>query len=175
MGSIEAEILNLARQAVEHHVRTGESLSPPANLPADLTAPGAVFVSLRVGKTLRGCIGTLAVTKPTLSEEVIANAIAAAVSDPRFPPVTAAELRTLSYEVDILGPLAPVTGQEELNPEQYGVVVESGKRRGVLLPAIEGVTSAVQQVAIACAKAGIDPDEPVTLYRFTVRRFKEAS
>jgi AmmeMemoRadiSam system protein A len=172
---MEAHILRLARQAVEHYVRTGEFLSPPPNPPPGLSEPGAAFVSLRVGGTLRGCIGTLGATKPTLTEEIIANAVAAALSDPRFPPVSVAELPALSYEVDIVGPLAPVAGEAELDPDRYGVVVECGRRRGVLLPAIEGVTSTEQQVAIARAKAAITPDEPVTLYRFTVRRFKEES
>jgi len=173
MEGAEAEILSLARRAVEHYVRTGAFLPPPSDLPVRLKDAGAAFVSLRLDKTLRGCIGTLVPTKPTLAEEIIANAVAAAVSDPRFPPVTVDELPTLSYEVDILGPLVSVRGEDELDPERYGVVVESGKRRGVLLPALEGVTSREQQVAIAMTKAGIDPDEPVTFYRFTVTRFRE--
>jgi len=170
---METHILNLARQAVEHYVLTGTLLSPPNDLPGELSNPGPVFVSLRLGKSLRGCIGTLVATKPTLAEEIIANAVAAAVSDPRFPSVTAPEFPALSYEVDLVGPLKAVTGEDELDPERYGVVVESGERRGVLLPAIEGVTSTEQQVAIARTKAGINPDEPVTLYRFTVLRFRE--
>jgi len=170
---MESEILNLARQAVEHYVQTGELLPASPHLPAGLREPGAAFVTLRVGKSLRGCIGTLRATKPTLAEEVVANAVAAAVSDPRFPPVIPDDLPVLSYEVDIVGPLKSVTGEDELDPERYGVVVESGDQRGVLLPGIEGVTSPEQQVAIARIKARIAPDEPVTLYRFTVLRFKE--
>lgn len=167
------QILSLARQAVEHYVRTGAFLPRPNELPGELSDPSPVFVSLRIGETLRGCIGTLAATRPTLAEEIIANAVAAAVNDPRFSPVTVSELPALSYEVDIVGPLERVRGEEELDPDRYGVVVESDKRRGVLLPAIEGVTSTAQQVSIARAKAGIAPDEPVTLYRFTVLRFRE--
>jgi AmmeMemoRadiSam system protein A len=170
---MESEILNLARQAVEHYVQTGEFLPASLHLPAGLREPGAAFVTLRVGKSLRGCIGTLRATKPTLAEEVVANAVAAAVNDPRFPPVIPADLPVLSYEVAIVGPLKSVTGEDQLDPERYGVVVESGDQRGVLLPGIEGVMSPEQQVAIARIKAGIAPDEPVTLYRFTVLRFKE--
>ncbi len=173
MRSMESEILSLARQAVEHYVQTGEFLPASLHLPAGLREPGAAFVTLRVGKSLRGCIGTLRATKPTLAEEVVANAVAAAVNDPRFPPVIPADLPVLSYEVAIVGPLKSVTGEDQLDPERYGVVVESGDQRGVLLPAIEGVTSPEQQVAIARIKGGITPDELVTLYRFTVLRFKE--
>lgn len=172
---METQILSLARQAVEHYVRTRTFLHPPTPLPGELSAPSPAFVSLRVGETLRGCIGTLVATKPTLAEEIIANAVAAAVNDPRFPLVTPRELPFLSYEVDIVGPLVPIASEDELDPERYGVVVESGRRRGVLLPALEGVTTTVQQIAIARSKAGIGPDEPVTLYRFTVQRFREKS
>ncbi|MBI2861237.1 MAG: AMMECR1 domain-containing protein, partial [Chloroflexi bacterium] len=51
------------------------------------------------------------------------------------------------------------------------VVVEAGWRRGVLLPDIEGVETVAQQLAIACAKAGIRPGEPIKVYRFDVERF----
>lgn len=173
MDPLGTEALRLARQAVEQHVLTQVLLTPPDNPAARLKEPGAAFVTLRVGKTLRGCIGTLHPIKPTLANEIIANAVAAATSDPRFPPVAAEELAGLFYEVDIMGPLEAANGEVDLDPEQYGVVVEAGSRRGVLLPAIEGVTSARQQVAIARAKALIRPNEAVTLYRFIVTRFRE--
>lgn len=174
MDAVGSQALWLARQAVEHYVRTQDLLAPPDDPPPPLKERGAAFVTLRVGKALRGCIGTLGPTKPTLANEIIANAVAAASSDPRFPPVAASELRVLLYEVDIVGALEAVAEEGDLDPEQYGVVVEAGGRRGVLLPAIEGVTSARQQVAIAKAKALIRPSEAVTLYRFTVTRFREA-
>lgn len=167
------QALWLARQAVEHYVRTQLLLTPPDDPPALLKERGAAFVTLRVGKALRGCIGTLGPTKPTLANEIVANAVAAATSDPRFPPVAADELARLLYEVDIVGTLEPIAGEKDLDPEQYGVVVEAGSRRGVLLPAIEDVTSARQQVAIARSKALIRPHDAVTLYRFTVTRFRE--
>ena len=158
---------------MEQYVRHRDLLTPPTDPPPLLKDPGAAFVTLRLGKALRGCIGTLGPTKPTLAHEIIANAVAAASSDPRFPPVAPSELAVLLYEVDILGALEPIPDEGHLDPDQYGVVVQAGERRGVLLPAIEGVTSARQQVAIARAKAMIRPDQTVTLYRFTVTRFRE--
>src|SRR3990170_3630601 len=157
------DILWLARQAVEHYVRHGDLLAPPTSPPPLLKDPGAAFVTLRLGQALRGCIGTLGPTKPTLADEIITNAVAAASSDPRFPPVQAKELAVLLYEVDILGVLEPI-------PD----VVQAGQRRGVLRPAIEGVTSPRQQVTIARSKALIRQDQAVTLYRFTVTRFRDA-
>lgn len=170
---MRTQTLDLARGAVEHYVRTGILLAPPLGLPAELSDPGAAFVTLRTGEALRGCIGTLAATRPTLAEEIIANAVAAAMKDPRFPPVTAVELPSLTYEVDILSSLAPVVKDHDLDPAQYGVVVESEGRRGVLLPAIPEIVSTHQQLTIARTKAGIGAGEPVMLYRFTVRRFRE--
>ena len=173
MDFVGAHALWLARQAVEHYVRNGDLLTPPADPPPLLQDPGAAFVSLRLETALRGCIGTLGPTKPTLAHEIIANAVAAATSDPRFAPVAPVELSGLLYEVDIVGALETIDGEGDLDPDRYGVVVEAGSRRGVLLPAIEGVTFARQQVAIARAKASIQPNETVTLYRFTVVRFRE--
>jgi AmmeMemoRadiSam system protein A len=165
--------LGLARLAVERYVRTREVIASPRELPSEIAVPGAAFVTLRIGRELRGCIGNLAPIRATLAEEIISNAISAATSDPRFPPVRADELPALNYEVDILSPLEPVGDEAGLDPERYGVVVEAGGRRGVLLPAIEGITTVAQQVSIAREKAGIAPNEPIHLSRFTVTRFRE--
>ena len=165
--------LELARQAVERYVQDREVIAPPGELPPELSEPKGAFVTLRIKRELRGCIGTLSPTRANLAEEIIANAISAATADPRFPPLGADELPDLNYEVDILSPLEPISGEADLDPEQYGVVAEAGGRRGVLLPAIEGVTTVAKQVAIARQKAGIAPDEALRLFRFTVTRFRE--
>src|SRR3989304_5500185 len=97
------QALALARQAVEHYVWGWGLLPPPPESPPLLNEPGAAFVTLRLGQALRGCIGTLGPTKPTLADEIITNAVAAASSDPRFPPVQAKELAVLLYEVGTPG------------------------------------------------------------------------
>lgn len=168
-----ALMVELARVAVECYVRTREIIAPPAVLPPEMAEPGAVFVTLSIRRELRGCIGTLSPTRANLAHEIIANAIAAATGDPRFPPVRPNELLVLNYEVDILSPLEPVSVEAELDPERYGVVVEAGGRRGVLLPGLGGITTISKQVAIAREKAGISPNEAVRLARFTVTRFRE--
>ena len=167
--------VDLARLAVEPYIRTGTIIAPPSDLPLEMAERGAAFVTLRIRQDLRGCIGTLSPTKANLAEEIIANAILAATRDPRFPPVRPHELPRLNYEVDILSPLEAIAGEDELDPERYGVVVEAMERRGVLLPAIEGVTTVALQVSIAREKAGIPPAEEIRLSRFTVRRFREES
>lgn len=165
--------LRLAREAVEGYVLRRAIPEPPPETPPELLERAGVFVTLRVQRQLRGCIGTLTATRPTIAHEIVVNAIASATADPRFPPVAAADLPDLDYEVAILEPLEPVADAGQLDPAVYGVVVEAGERRGVLLPGLVEVKSVEQQIAIASSKARIAPDSPVRLYRFRVRRFRE--
>jgi MEMO1 family protein len=165
----------LARRAVERFVLSGELLEPRMADDGLLTARAACFVSIKTREgELRGCIGTIQPVKNTLFEELIANAINAATRDPRFRPIEAGELENLSYSVDILSDPEPAQF-EDLDPETYGVVVEdeAGLHRGLLLPDIEGVNSAAQQVEIAARKAGLSPTTPLRLFRFRVERFRE--
>lgn len=130
------------------------------------------FVSLHHLGRLRGCIGTIYGTKECLGDEIIANAIQAATSDPRFPPVTMEEMERLEVKVDVLGEMETVTEGMELNVQKYGIMVESGYRRGLLLPALEGIGSVDQQLSIVLDKAGISREEPYVLKRFTVTRYQ---
>lgn len=134
----------------------------------------ACFVSIKREGQLRGCIGTLEPGEPDLGHEIVHNAQSAAFADPRFPAIAVAELDSLSFSVDVLSPSEKVDDKQKLDCRQYGVIVSCGFRRGVLLPDLEGVETAEDQVAIACQKAGIEPDEEYELHRFTVTRFDEA-
>ncbi|MCC7354748.1 MAG: AmmeMemoRadiSam system protein A [Anaerolineae bacterium] len=164
-------IVELARAAIAAYVRTGRIIEPPTDLPPELPARAAVFVSLHTPEgDLRGCIGTVAPTEPTLAEQVIQEAVAAAVMDPRFPPVEPEEIDGLDIHVDILNPPEPAESLADLDPKRYGVIVESGRRRGLLLPDIAGVDTAETQVALTRRKAGIGNQETVRLSRFTVTR-----
>jgi AmmeMemoRadiSam system protein A len=166
----------LARKAVETFVLTDSPIESPENPSGLLKERAACFVSIKtLDGDLRGCIGTIEPTRDTLAEELIANAINAATRDPRFMPISASELPHLRYSVDILSASEPATF-EELDPAVYGVIVEdeSGLRRGLLLPDIEGVDTTEKQVGIASRKAGIPPGTTVKLSRFRVQRFREA-
>lgn len=171
------DLPGLAREAVEIFIRSGEVLQSPREAPGGLlSARAPCFVSIkRLDGELRGCIGTIEPSKESLAQEIIANAISAAMNDPRFEPVTEDELPNLRYSVDVLLP-AEETVFEELDPAVYGVIVEdeTSARRGLLLPDIPGVDSAEQQVEIASRKAGIQRGTPVKLWRFKVDRFREA-
>lgn len=159
----------LARKVVEAYVR-GEELPDAGDAPGELEGRAGVFVCLKSGGELRGCIGTISPCTGSIAEEIRANAISSATRDFRFPPVTAGELEGLSYSVDVLGEPEDVPDVSFLDPSEYGVIVISGSRSGLLLPDLEGVDTPREQVRIAMMKAGISPGEPVRLQRFKVTR-----
>ena len=166
----ESPLVRLARETIEAYVRQEPMPEAPA-LPPETAGKAGVFVSLKKHGQLRGCIGTTGPTRPNLAEEIRANAISAATRDPRFEPVRPDELADLVYSVDVLAPAEPIESMAELDPERYGVIVSRGGRQGLLLPHLEGIETAEEQVAIARRKAGIGPDEEVRLQRFEVRRY----
>jgi hypothetical protein len=167
-SSFEAQ---LAKRTIEAYVRDAKILEIPGDVPDNLKAPAGVFVSLKIGGCLRGCIGTIEPQQESVAAEIIQNAISAAVSDPRFLPVAPHELDSISYSVDILSAPEPVESPDELDPKAFGAIVEAGGRRGLLLPDIEGVETVQQQIAICRQKAGIGEREEVRLCRFTVTRY----
>jgi len=169
-GPEESEIVRLARQVIEAHVSESAAIHSPRLENGTYPERAGAFVSLHRGGSLRGCIGTILPTHPTLAEEVVANAIQAASKDPRFPPVSAGELSDLDISVDVLHAPESCT-IEELDPKNYGVIASSGWRRGLLLPDLEGVDDVQTQVEIAMRKAGIRLGEPCDLERFRVDRY----
>lgn len=169
----------LARMTVEKHLsgRPGpqgsdiQALDPDAKL---WDRQKACFVSIK-GKdgSLRGCIGTILPTQNSLKEEIMANAVSAAVRDPRFPPMEAEELDKVTISVDVLSIPEEVREGMELDPKVWGVIVSKGGRRGLLLPDLPGVTSVEQQIAIAAQKAGISNLDGAQIQRFSVGRYYE--
>lgn len=169
-------LIRLARETVESYIRQKktprlEELIASGDLTPEMKERAGVFVSIKKFGELRGCIGTFEPTKDNVAEEIISNAISSATRDPRFPPVNTAELPYLSYSVDILTKPEPIEDQSQLDPKRYGAIVESGGRRGLLLPNLEGVDTVEDQIDICRRKAGISPYDPIKLYRFAVRRF----
>lgn len=169
-GVILHPLVRLAKDTVEAYVTRGKIIRPPKLTP-EMKQKAGVFVSIHKKGELRGCIGTYESAYGNVAEEIIGNAISAATRDPRFPPVSPGELKDLDYKVDVLTRPEPVSGKEELDPKKYGVIAQCGWRRGLLLPDLEGVETAEQQVEICCLKADIQPGEPVKLYRFSVQRY----
>jgi len=165
-------VVRLAKETVETYVRDGR-IFRPRELTPEMMERAGVFVSLHKHGELRGCIGTFEPTRENVAEEIIANAINSSTMDPRFPPVDASELDDLEYSVDILTRPEPVTDVSQLDHQKYGIIVESGVKKGLLLPDLEGVDSVEEQIAICRLKAGISAEEPIKLYRFEVRRFNQ--
>ena len=161
--------VSLADRAVRAFVAGRGVIRPPAKLPDGMEKRAGVFVSIKKHGALRGCIGTFFPTEETIAAELIANAIKAATADPRFPPITPDELDDLDLSVDVLSEPEPCS-ESDLDPARYGVIVECGWKRGLLLPDLPGVESVEAQVEIARRKAGIRTDEPYELRRFTVER-----
>lgn len=169
-------IVKLARETVKR-LLNGEKLPNDGNEVA--ASPlwkerSACFVSIKTKDgDLRGCIGTLLPIQKSLDKEIIANAVSASTHDPRFPPMQKAELNNVVFSVDVLSEPEPIKNISQLEPKKYGVIVSKGYRRGVLLPDLEGVDTAEQQVQIAAMKAGIYDLDGIILERFTVKRYKE--
>ena len=163
--------VKLARSSAEYFVKNGDVMPLPDWVPPELlnTRAGA-FVSIHKFGALRGCIGTIAATQKNLALEIIHNAVSAVAKDPRFEPVTEDELKYLDINVDVLGEAESIESEEELDVKKYGVIVQSGYKRGLLLPDIDGVDTVEEQVAIARRKGGIAPGEKVDLFRFEVVR-----
>lgn len=167
----EDDYVKLARLSLETFLLERKNLKRPQDLPEELLDQKAgVFVSLKKHGRLRGCIGTIAPVEESVADEIIRNAVSAGVGDPRFDPVAPEELPELTYSVDVLGKPEPIAGMDQLDVKRYGVIVTRGRKRGLLLPNLDGVTSPAQQVQIALQKAGISPEEQYAMERFEVVR-----
>ena len=161
----------LARHTIEEYITNGVCPDLLPNLPDEMTTKrAATFVTLHRKGQLRGCIGTLEPYRDSIALEIQYNAISAATEDPRFGPVQVHELPDLDISVDVLSPAESIQDINELDPKRYGVIVRLGYRRGVLLPNLDGIDTAEQQVTIARQKAGIAAGENYQLERFEVVR-----
>lgn len=167
-------LVAIARDAVRACV-SGVAFAAPA-LHRFPEVSGA-FVTLKKRGELRGCIGTLECRR-SLAEEVARVAVCAAREDPRFAPVNSSELDDLHIEVSVLGPLEQIDPLEVdlIVIGRHGLVVEHGRRRGLLLPqvAIEWAMDRETFLAQTCVKAGLPGDawrNGATVYRFAANVF----
>ena len=174
-------LLVRARNAIAAHL--GQPTQEEADHPA-LASPAASFVTLTQGGALRGCIGSLEAHRP-LDQDVRANAVAAAFRDPRFPPLTLAELPRTRVEVSLLtAPVPMLFSSEEdalrqLRPNVDGIILIAGHRRSTFLPQVwEQLPEPRQFLAHLKQKAGLPADwwsSEVQLQRYEVRKWKEAT
>jgi len=166
--SIAAAAVEIARDAITAHLQGVTYV--PERLPEPWERPCGVFVTLRRGGQLRGCIGHIQPLHEGLSQEIADCAVAAATHDPRFAPLDPSELDVLEFEISLLSPPEPVAHIDALDPERYGIVVSAGARRGVLLPEVAGIADRHDQLRFALRKAGLNGDEDIRIERFQVRK-----
>ncbi len=156
-------LVALARASIKHGLGSATAAPAPSR-DGVLGAPGAAFVTLKRGGLLRGCIGTVQAWRP-LAEDVADNARKAAFSDPRFPPLSPAELDGLELSVSVLTPPAPMTFADEadlldqLRPRIDGLIIEDAGRRALFLPSVwEQLPDKRQFIAHLKHKAGLPTD-----------------
>lgn len=125
-----------------HAIASALNIDLPAP-PEDprLAERGATFVTLKEDGELRGCIGSLNAHR-TLSKDVVENALAAALRDPRFPPLTAAEWPRIKVEVSLLSDPEFMDFKDEadvlsrLRPGIDGVIFFNGCQKATFLPQV---------------------------------------
>ena len=168
-------LLALARNAIMAYVTARELVTSSGGAIAERR--GGAFVSLHKHAELRGCIGHIEPDE-ALGRVVPRCAVAAASTDPRFPPVSLAEVSELEIEISLLGPLEPITGPGDLVVGLHGLVVERDWHRGLLLPqvATEWEWDAETFLAQTCHKAGLPGDawkHWAKIWRFEAEVFGE--
>jgi len=174
-----ATLLAHARAAIARRLGRASAAAPQA---AFLEAPGATFVTLKIARQLRGCIGSLQPHRP-LGEDVRANAQAAAFEDPRFAPLAGAEYDALEVEVSVLSASTPIVVASEhelhaqLRPGIDGVTLQWAGRRGTFLPQVwDSLPEPQEFIAQLKRKAGLPLDfwsGELSISRYTVEKFGE--
>lgn len=175
------ELLLRARHAIARKLGV-VGADPDFGSAPELSQPGATFVTLTLEGRLRGCIGSLEAYRP-LAQDVAENALAAALRDPRFPPVSAQEWPGVQVEVSLLTPAEPLPVRDEadalaqLRPGEDGLIFQVGSRRATFLPQVwEQLPSPQQFLAQLKMKAGLAPNfwsPAVQLFRYRVCKWKE--
>jgi AmmeMemoRadiSam system protein A len=171
-------LLQIARTSIQSAVG-GLPLPLIKNVDEALQRPSGVFVTLRVREELRGCIGYVEPLFP-LAQATQDVAVKAAMEDPRFSPLSIAEIGSVSIEISVLSPLELLDDIETIEIGKHGLVISAGYRRGLLLPqvATEYNWDRKQFLSHTAMKAGLSPDawtrKEVQLFTFTVEKFDES-
>lgn len=181
-------LLGLARSAIAEKLNDDTQADKRLVIPElpqlpILTAPGACFVTLTLKGQLRGCIGTLEPYRP-LYEDVRANAVAAALRDPRFAPVDAQVFSKIRVEVSLLSASVALAFTDEadalqqLRPHLDGIILQSSERRSTFLPQVwSQLPDPIEFLAHLKQKAGLPRDwwaPDLRLYRYEVQKWTEA-
>ncbi len=159
VSDAEAKILlTLAREAIVHLIE-GKDYNPSAAEQPALQQHSGCFVTITQNGQLRGCIGNFQSHQP-LYREVVSMAVAAASQDPRFPPLSPADLGNFDLEITILSPLKKITDINEIKVGTHGIYIIKGLNRGVLLPQVATEYGWDRETFLrqTCTKAGLIDD-----------------
>jgi len=174
----KSALLALARQSTEYAVKEGKLLDAPATTDETLNREAGAFVTLTKAGSLRGCIGYTSPIKP-LYLTVRDTSAYAALRDPRFNPVSAAELPELAYEISVLSPMRRVTDIEQIKIGRDGLLMKNGDKEGLLLPQVpvEQKWDRPTFLEQTCVKAGMSSgcwkDENTDIFKFSAVVFNE--
>jgi AmmeMemoRadiSam system protein A len=171
------ELLKLARSVIQSALQGKFNLKKTSS--EELNKKFGVFVTLRIGKNLRGCIGYV---EPVFSlvQATQEAAVKAALEDPRFMPMNEVELKNITIEISVLSQLTELIERKNIEIGKHGLVIDAGYRRGLLLPqvAAEYGWDEKQFLKHTALKAGLPPDawkqKEVKLFTFTVDKFEES-
>jgi AmmeMemoRadiSam system protein A len=172
-------LLRIAREAVTAAATHGSPARHPSHAAAGaLDEPGAAFVTIMEGGSLRGCMGSLVAEQP-LGDAVASAALSAAVRDPRFLPLAEHELSTIHIDVSVLGPAVALRDPAAFRPGIDGIIVARDGRRALLLPevATDQGWDAREMLDAVCEKAGLEGhawhDQRTRLFVFRTIRVSE--
>jgi len=175
----KSELLALARKSVEQAVEQRKEYEPAATASEALNQDRGAFVTLSEGGQLRGCIGYTSATKP-LYLTVRDTATLAALRDPRFRAVSAAELPLLEYEISVLSPLRRVMDLQQIKIGQDGLVMKNGENQGLFLPQVPveqkwGLQKYLQELCVEKANMPSNcwQDPNTDIFKFTAVVFGE--
>lgn len=130
-------LISIAEWSIQDFIQSGRRHPLPGifEIEQPLTAQLGVFVSVYVGKDLRGCIGTFSESTP-LYENVRQMSVQAATEDRRFDPVTLSELNDMEVEISVLTPRVKINGPQDIIIGRHGIYLIHGIRRATLLPQV---------------------------------------
>lgn len=170
------ELLEIARKTIDEFVTMGRM--PDVEVSSErLKNPGAAFVTIEIGGKLRGCIGYTKAIYP-LYRTVMECAVSSATEDPRFSPLSPAELKQIHVEISVLTPLKKVEDLSSIKVGRHGLMVSKRHHRGLLLPqvAVNNGWDLETFLSQTCVKAGLAPHEwkqGIDVYSFEAEVFND--
>jgi AmmeMemoRadiSam system protein A len=169
-------LLQIARKAVEAYL-SGRMPRPPKIVSRGVQGSYGIFVSIHRDDALRGCIGNVYPAAP-LYRSAAECAVAAAVGDPRFMPMTMDELHDVHFEISVLSPMEPVSDISKIEIGTHGILVSKKTARGLLLPQVATAYGWDRERFLqeTCKKAGLRPDDwkaDATIHCFKAMIFDE--